>query len=282
MARMRLGAALLVPHPIAAEIEGLRRACGDGARSRVMPHLTLVPPVNVSESRLGEALALLRAAAAIASDLTLSLGPPASFLPDSPTLYLRVTGEQLGLLHAVRDALFKPPLERPLTFPFVPHVTLADDMAPDRIASAVSALRDFVVDVTFESVHLLRELRDDAGVRWSPIAGQRFGPPIVVGRGGYELELSVGDVADPAALALLDSSGDAGEPSSRGWTPLVVTARHRGELVGVISGATRDGCSRLDALVVREGERGRGIGHHLRARFVAEGGTVVGGAAADR
>ncbi len=279
---MRLGAALLVPHPIAVEIEGLRRACGDGARARVVPHLTLVPPVNVSESRVGEALARLRAAATSTSDLRLTLGPPASFLPDSPTLYLQVTGEQLDVLHEVRDALFKPPLERPLTFPFVPHVTLADDMAPDRISAAVSALRDFVVDVTFERVHLLRELRDDAGVRWSPIAGQRFGPPIVVGRGGFELELAVGDVADPDARALLGSSSDEDEPPTGGWTPLVVSARHRGELVGVITGATRNGCSRVDAVVVREGERGHGIGHHLRARFVAEGGTVVGGAAADR
>ncbi len=47
-------------------------------------HLTLVPPVNVREDRLGEALAVLRRAAAATRSLTLTLGPPATFLPDNP------------------------------------------------------------------------------------------------------------------------------------------------------------------------------------------------------
>ncbi len=64
MARVRLGVALLVPPPFDTEIDGLRRALGDGALGRIPAHLTLVPPVNVREERLGEALAALRRAAA--------------------------------------------------------------------------------------------------------------------------------------------------------------------------------------------------------------------------
>ncbi len=55
--KRRLGVALLIPAPLDREIDGLRRAVGDGALGRIPPHLTLVPPVNVREDRLGEALA---------------------------------------------------------------------------------------------------------------------------------------------------------------------------------------------------------------------------------
>ena len=92
MARRRLGVVILVPARAAAEIDGMRRACGDRALERVPPHLTLVPPVNVTETRLSEALARLRDAAARTSPFTLELGPVASFVPDSPTLYLAVGG----------------------------------------------------------------------------------------------------------------------------------------------------------------------------------------------
>ena len=64
MPKHRLGVVLLVPQPAAAEIDGLRRAVGDGALGRVPTHLTLVPPVNVRHDRLADALARLRLAAA--------------------------------------------------------------------------------------------------------------------------------------------------------------------------------------------------------------------------
>ena len=64
MTKARLGVALLLPAGVSAEVDGLRRALGDGALGRIPAHLTLVPPVNVREDRLGHALAVLRSAAA--------------------------------------------------------------------------------------------------------------------------------------------------------------------------------------------------------------------------
>src|SRR5688500_1805887 len=107
---------------------------------RVRPHVTLVPPVNVREDRFQETLDLLGRAAAGTRPFTVTLGPPATFLPVNPVLYLAVDDEA-GAVRAVRDAVFEAPLARPLTWPFVPHVTLADGAGdPDRLTHAAAAL----------------------------------------------------------------------------------------------------------------------------------------------
>jgi 2'-5' RNA ligase len=170
MPRRRLGVALLLPQPIATEVDGLRRALGDGALGRLPAHLTLVPPVNVAEDALPDALAVLRAAARATRPLNLRLGPAATFDPVTPVVYLDVTGD-VEPLHGLRDRLFAPPLERALTHPFVPHVTVADDMDPGRIPAAVAALADYVADVRVDAVYLLEEGR---GRIWHPIAEAPF------------------------------------------------------------------------------------------------------------
>jgi 2'-5' RNA ligase len=166
MPRRRLGVVLLLPEPAATEVDGLRRALGDGTLGRIPAHLTLVPPVNVREDDMPGALDVLRQAAAQTRPLDVRLGPATTFHPTTPVIYLGVDGD-VAALEALRGRIFRPPLERPLTLPFVPHVTLADELDPDRIPAAVAALADYVVDVRFEAVHVLEEGR---GRVWRPIA----------------------------------------------------------------------------------------------------------------
>lgn len=245
---MRLGVALLVPPPLDREIDGMRRALGDGTLGRMPAHLTLVPPVNVREDRLGGALAVLRRAAAATRPLTLTLGPPATFLPDNPTLYLAVAGD----VQALRDRVFVEPLARPLTWPFVPHVTLADEADPARIAAACGALAGYTVEVTFERVHLLRE---GAGRVWTPIADASFAPPAVIGRGGLPIEITVTESLDPQARALA------------GGVPLVVTARAGEAVAGYAEGWCRPPLAQLSSLVVDEEHAHLGVADHLVAAF---------------
>jgi len=230
----------------------------------VPPHVTLVPPVNVSEARLGEALALLRNAATKARPFTLQLGPVAMFAPDSPTLYLAVDGDgdALASLERLRTAVFQPPLHRELAWPFVPHVTLADGVDDERLAAGVRALADYRVEMRCAAVHLLHEVREPTGPRWRPLADARFGDPIVVGRGGLPLELWVSSHVDPEAAALLQSE-DQPLPDDAARS-LVVTARRRDELVGVLWG---DG-DEVRSVVVAVDHRREGIARHLHARYV--------------
>jgi 2'-5' RNA ligase len=258
MPRVRLGVALLLPAPFAAEVDGLRRAVGDGALGRMPAHLTLVPPVNVREDRLGEVLAVLRRAGAATRQFTVTLGPPTTFLPDSPTLYLAVTSTGRAEVLALRDRIFVDPLARPLTWPFEPHVTVADDAAPERIAAAVGALADYRVDATVERVHLLRE---GPGRIWTPIADAPFAAPAVIGRGGLPVELTVTDAVDPEARAL---------DRPAGATPLVITARTQGVVAGYVDGWCGDGTGHVAALVLAPEQVALGVGRHLLAAFESE------------
>lgn len=240
MPRVRLGVALLVPPPFDIEVDAFRRAMGDGAYGRIPAHLTLVPPVNVSVARLSEALDLLRAAAVATREFTIEFGSPATFLPETPVLYLPVVDGREELV-ALRDRVFAEPLARPLTWPFVPHVTLADEALPERIAAARVALADYRARVAFDRVHVLQQGPDR---RWSPIAEAIFGPAMVVGRGGLPLELSVTTVADPEAREF-QAAGVA--------ATTVVTGRRHGRVAGVAS------------LELAPGEAQLGTAEHLAA-----------------
>ncbi len=272
MPRRRLGVALLLPPPFDREVDALRRACDDGALGRIPSHLTLVPPVNVREDAITDALRVLREAASSVEPLTLQLGPPATFLPNSPTLFLRVSGpgeEQLGKL---RDRVFIPPLERPLTWPFVPHVTLADDMAPARIAAAVEALAGYRALVRFERVHLLEESKTASGRVWDPIADAAFARAAVVGRGGIELELTVSERPDEAVAAFAQREWDAYRVEvlgrdARDEEPFAIVARRGGHIAGVAEGWTQGGVAYLRELIVAAELRSQGVGSKLLAAF---------------
>lgn len=256
MPRERLGVAVLVPPPTDAEVDGLRRALGDGALGRIAAHVTLVPPVNVPVERVDEALAVLRAAAAATAPVRLLLGPAATFQPVNPVVYLAVGGD-VEALTGLRDRCFVPPLARPLTHPFVPHVTVADDLAPERIPAAVAALAGYRAEVVIDGVHLLRQ---EAGRLWRPVADVPFGSPAVVGRGGLPVELATTDLPGPDVAALLGPSDGVG--GGRSWA---VAARRDGGVVGAATGWTAGPVCHVARLAVTPGERRQGVGRHLLA-----------------
>lgn len=176
MARHRLGVVLLVPEPFAVEVDGIRRALGDGALGRIPSHVTLVPPVNVRDDELAAAFDVVHQAAAACPPLELRLGPVVSFAPVNPVAYLKVSGEVPAQASLVRlkDDLHAGPLDRPEDWPFVPHVTVADDLPEDRLVAAQVALSELSVDVTFERVTVLAE---EAPRVWTPITDAALGGP---------------------------------------------------------------------------------------------------------
>ncbi len=262
MARQRLGVVLLVPQPLATEIDGVRRALGDGARERIAPHITLVPPVNVAERDLPRAFTLVRTAATGVAPLTLRLGPVVTFAPVNPVAYLQVGGEPqvLDALERLRSSCLQGPLARTSEHEFVPHVTVADELAEDRLGAATRLLDGFALDVTFDRVHVLAEL---PGRVWRPVADAPLGErPAVVGRGSLPLELVESGRPDPEAAALLSL-----EEESQG-RPFALTARRDEQVVAAAWGWSARGGLEVADLAVAAEHRGQGIGRHLLAAVV--------------
>lgn len=267
-----MGVALVVDPPVADEIDGLRRALADPALGRIDPHVTLVPPVNVRGGDLDRALRLLRgAAAARTGPLRLTLGPPASFLPRNPVLFLEVAGDGAEL-RALRDAVFAPPLARELTWPWVPHLTLADGVDPARITAALVALDRYVGVIEVDRVVLLEETRSGTGGRrWAPLADAALGPAAVVGRGGLALTLVRSRLVDPEAAELVRGvlgADDASWPWADAPRQVVVTARRDDSPAGVAVAWGDDHGGHV-AVLVGAGTRHEGVGSHLLAHVEA-------------
>jgi 2'-5' RNA ligase len=254
MPRERLGVALLFDAAATAAIDVLRRALGADDVERLPSHLTLVPPVNVRVDELEDAFDLLRDAAHRTEPFRLRLGPARTFLPINPVLYLEVGGD-VASVDKLRDRIFRSPLERNLTWPFQPHVTILDGGDEARIRAAVEALADVRIEVDITQVHLLKEHNDEGVRSWRPIFEATLGEPAVVGRGGLELELEVGE--KPYA-----------------GRSLGVTARRDGRVVGTAVGWTEGEQARLLDVHVDAHARNEGVGSHLVAAFAS--------AAADR
>jgi 2'-5' RNA ligase len=269
--KRRLGVALLLDPPVSDAVDGLRRAFGDPALARIPPHITLVPPVNVRADELAAALARLRAAAAgQPGPLLITLGPPGTFLPDNPVLFLEIGGD-LERLRILRDTVFAPPLRRPLSWPWVPHLTLADSASEERITAALTAFDRFAMVASIERVVLLEEKR---GRLWSSLADAALGPPIVVGRGGLSLEITQGRIFDPEVQQMLRDAGatwaepcEGGSPPPRpGFSPILLTARREAHVVGVALAWQGDDGGHA-AVMVAPPVRRQGIGGILLAHL---------------
>ncbi len=280
--RHRLGVALLLDPPGSLEVDGLRRALGDTALGAVPAHVTLVPPVNVRAEDLGLALQVLRRAASDQSGpIAVELGPVTTFLPASPVVYLAVGGPDLDRLARLRQAVVAGPMLRPDHWPWVPHVTLADDAPADRIEAALAALFSYRAATVFDRVVLLEEREH----RWQPLADACLGRAAVVGRGGLELEIVEGRVLGPDVMAIADGEEAAflaaldtvPAPSS-----IVLTGRRLGEVVGVASawqdgevGGTVEVCVLVEAASRRQGV-GRALVQALHASVQRHGWAADG------
>lgn len=249
MPKWRLGVALMFREPHRSQIQGIRKALGDGALAMIDPHITVASPVNVNVNDLEDAFRLLRHAAARCEPFSLEVGPVTTFKPDTPVIMLDVGGAHLSELLRLRELVFRPPIERKVEWPYVPHATVMDDAADDVIDAAVAALSNYREVIEFDGVHLLRQFEDRV---WRPILQAPFGPRVVVHRAGVELQITVAEMLDALAaqrIGLADPNENFAVEALLDETVVAATW-------GRVSGDVLD----IDGVWVDEDHRGLGFG----------------------
>jgi len=138
-----IGVALPIPEPFLAELGAYRERFGDPLAHAIVAHITLVPPVQVpDEAHLALVVRHLEEAAAARRPFPVVLAGAGTFRPISPVVFVPlVEGEEQ--VRATEAAVRRGPLDRPLQFPFHPHVTVAHDLEQDWLDQAFEVMQSY-------------------------------------------------------------------------------------------------------------------------------------------
>lgn len=176
MARRRFAVALLVPQPVAGEIDVLRLALGDRQLGRIGAHITIIPPINLTGDELDDALVVVERAASRTGPIEVMLGPIETFGEDSPVRFLRV--DPWTQVVALKEQCWRGPFDRAERRPFHPHVTVDIDGSPsDGVDPAIELLAGYCAETAFDRVTVLEHFHDDVGRRWEPYLASRLAGP---------------------------------------------------------------------------------------------------------
>lgn len=170
---LTIGVSVEVPEPFGSYLQQVRVVAGDPLAKAIPPHVTLVPPTMLSESEAAAFEAHCARVAAAASPFEIELRGTGTFLPVSPVVFVAlVRGMQECTL--LQRAIRSGPIERPLDFPYHPHVTIAHHL-PDRdLVAAQEALQDFRAAYTVYAFHLYHHGDDEI---WRPAVAFELGAP---------------------------------------------------------------------------------------------------------
>jgi len=175
--RRRFAVALLLDPPVATEVDGLRRALGDRQLGKIDPHVTIVPPINLREEEIADALAVVQAAARRSAPMALTIGPVETFSEDSPVRFLAVDPWEpvVDLYRGCWAGI----LEREERRSFHPHVTVdIDGGVTDGPDPAIDVLAGYRVEVVIDRVTVLENVDvDDPALKrvWEPYTSYRLG-----------------------------------------------------------------------------------------------------------
>lgn len=168
MARRRFAVALIIPHPVCAEIDVLRRALGDRQLGRIDPHITIIPPINLRDDEIVDAMHVVERAARRCSAFDVVLGPVTTFGESSPVRFLAVSPWEPVV--EVYRAAWTGPFDREERREFHPHVTIDIDGSPTGAPDpAVDLLAGYRATAHIAEITLLEhrhERSDGSGRGW--------------------------------------------------------------------------------------------------------------------
>lgn len=162
--RRNIGVAIGLPEPVAVELQGWREKLGDPTAARIVPHITLLPPTAVWTDDLDEVEEHLRAIASDGYPFDVRLRGTATFRPVTPVVFVPLV-EGIAECELLAQRVRSGPLDRALSYPYHPHVTIAQDVSDEALDRGYEELADY--DARFRVWGLQMFERDRVDV-WRP------------------------------------------------------------------------------------------------------------------
>jgi 2'-5' RNA ligase len=159
-----VGVAVAIPQPHAMVLANWRREVGDPVADLVFPHVTLLPPTPVPSGSMDEVEKHLAEAAAAHHPFVMHLSGTGTFRPTSPVVFIQVA-RGVSDCEVLERGIRQGVLARELEFPYHPHVTVAQDIADERLDEAYEGLSGFVARFRVDGVVLFSRDPDGAW-RW--------------------------------------------------------------------------------------------------------------------
>ncbi|RPF22490.1 2'-5' RNA ligase family protein [Myceligenerans xiligouense] len=162
--QVRIGIAVAVPEPYAAQLAAARSAVGDPLADLIPPHITLLGPTVIDQPDLDKVRAHLDQVAASVGPFEVHLRGTATFRPVSPVVFVALA-QGIAECEMIESRVRTGMLAQDLRFNYHPHVTIAHEVPNDRLDKAYEALRDF--EARFEVASFWQYEHGDDGV-WRP------------------------------------------------------------------------------------------------------------------
>jgi 2'-5' RNA ligase len=168
----RIVVAVDIPEPWGGFLTCRRAEAGDPQAAYVPAHLTLLGPTDVLVADLPAVEAHLAAVAAAHLPYTMHLRGTGTFRPVTEVVFVVVAAgiSECELLAAAIGAA--PQLRRETRFPYHPHITVAQDVAPEALDKVYEDLADFSAHFDVTAFTLFSH---DARARWQPRRDFRLG-----------------------------------------------------------------------------------------------------------
>lgn len=171
------GVSIAVPEPWGSRLQQLREDVGDPFARAIPPHVTLMPPTEISPAQLEGFTAHLTSVARQHGPFAMRLRGTGTFRPVSPVVFVQVA-QGIPMCERLEQAVRRGPVSRDLEFPYHPHVTVAHAIDDDGLDRAFDEASDLDAVYQVDAFHLYEHGAD--GV-WRPMAefilsGERLQP----------------------------------------------------------------------------------------------------------
>lgn len=172
--QVRIGVAIPVPPPFAAELREARRRFGDPLADAIPPHITLLGPTVVEPGEMAGVREHLTEVAAHVGSFLVHLRSSGTFRPVSEVVFVQVA-QGIAECETLERKVRSGPLAQELRFHYHPHVTVAHDVSDAGLNIAFEEMSDYEASFAVNAIALY-ECGDDQV--WRQVEDYRLGSPL--------------------------------------------------------------------------------------------------------